>query len=627
VPLAIATGTRLGQYEVQDFIGQGAMGLVFRAYHAQLERTGAVKVLQAITPDADTVARFRHEAQAIARLRHPNIVDVYDFGEFQGTPYMIVEYIPGGSLAGKMVRGPLDHTTALKYLRGIATGLDYAHSHGVVHRDIKPANVLLTADDSPVLADFGLAKLLQGSSLKSMTGVTTGTPAYMAPEQVTGHDVGPASDRYSLASIAYEMLTGVIPFDGEALMELLYSQVHRQPAAPSARHSALSPQVDAVILRGLAKNPAERWESATAFVDALEAALAGDTVPWPAVAPTIVMDKPGPTKSSPSGTALLERPKARQRTQPATVAMAFPSPGAPVATAPLAPAQDRRPRNHTRRRVGIGLAALLLLLLMLGVCAVAAQATTLSVQPFRVSPGGTVHVSAAHVPANQVGEIQLHSVVHTYAFQADASGQVSLDILVPSDTELGDHVVKICWDNACHKDAALKVVAGDGGPSAAPSTSPSPSPSPSTSPGTKPKPGTTPSPNPGSTPRPTSTPGSTPRPSPSPSPAPPPSPTPNPCPGTASAPTLSPATQTVVGGTKATFTGANYTPNSTVTIKYYAPQTSTSPIITTTKASCTGTISFQVTTKVAVLVTRTDKVVACDAIKGCAPAAKINILL
>src|SRR5262245_3796532 len=152
--MTIATGTRLGQYEVQDFIGQGAMGLVFRAYHAQLERTGAVKVLQAITPDADTVARFRHEAQAIARLRHPNIVDVYDFGEFQGTPYMIVEYVPGGSLAGKMVHGPLEHASALRYLRGIASGLDYAHSHGVVHRDIKPANVLLTADDSPVLADF-----------------------------------------------------------------------------------------------------------------------------------------------------------------------------------------------------------------------------------------------------------------------------------------------------------------------------------------------------------------------------------------------------------------------------------------------------------------------------------------
>src|SRR5438067_2183511 len=209
------------------------MGVVYRAYHAELERIGAVKVMQAITPDADTVARFRHEAQAIAKLRHPNIVDVYDFGEFEGTPYMIVEYVPGGSLAGRMGRGKLDPATALKYLRGIAAGLDYAHDHGIVHRDVKPANVLLTEDDAPVLADLGLAKLLQGTSLKSMTGVTTGTPAYMAPEHVTGHQVGPAADRYSLATIAYEVLAGVIPFDGEALMELLYAQVHREPPAPS----------------------------------------------------------------------------------------------------------------------------------------------------------------------------------------------------------------------------------------------------------------------------------------------------------------------------------------------------------------------------------------------------------
>src|SRR5690348_13932472 len=269
--MAIATGTRLGQYEVQDMLGQGAMGVVYRADHSELERTGAVKVMQAITPDPGTVARFRHEAQAIAKLRHPNIVDVYDFGEFDGTPYMIVEYVPGGSLSSRMSQGQLDHATALKYLRGIAAGLDYAHQHGVVHRDVKPANVLLTDDDATVLADFGLAKLLQGSSLKSMTGVTTGTPAYMAPEQVTGSKVGPASDRYSLATIAYEMLTGVIPFDGEALMELLYAQVHRLPVLPSARLPDLGPAVDEVIMRGLAKDPDARWESSTAFVDALEA--------------------------------------------------------------------------------------------------------------------------------------------------------------------------------------------------------------------------------------------------------------------------------------------------------------------------------------------------------------------
>src|SRR5947207_5958228 len=249
------------------------MGVVYRAYHSELERTGAVKVMQAITPDPDTVARFRHEAQAIARLRHPNIVDVYDFGEFQGTPYMIVEYIPGGSLAGKMSQEMLDQQTTLRYLRGIAAGLDYAHAHGVVHRDVKPANVLLAADDSPVLADFGLAKLMQGSSLKSMTGVTTGTPAYMAPEQVTGSRVGPAADRYSLATIAYEMLTGVIPFDGEALMELLYAQVHRLPPAPSSRNPALSPEVDGVRTKGRAKPPAASWDSATEVGDAVAAAL------------------------------------------------------------------------------------------------------------------------------------------------------------------------------------------------------------------------------------------------------------------------------------------------------------------------------------------------------------------
>src|SRR2546429_9255960 len=177
MPALIATGTRLGQYEVQDFIGQGAMGLVYRAYHAQLERTGAVKVMRARMPDPDPVARFRHEAQAIAKLRHPNIVDVYDFGDFQGTPYMIVEYIPGGSLAAKMNHGRPDQHSALRYLRGIAAGLDYAHGHGVVHRAVNPANVLLTAGHTPGRADFGLAKMPPVTSLTSMTASTTATHA------------------------------------------------------------------------------------------------------------------------------------------------------------------------------------------------------------------------------------------------------------------------------------------------------------------------------------------------------------------------------------------------------------------------------------------------------------------
>ena len=460
------------------------MGLVYRAYHPDLERTGAVKVMQAITPDADSVARFRHEAQAIAKMRHPNIVDVYDFGEYQGTPYMIVEYVPGGSLATRMTHGRLNRSTALKYLHGIARGLDYAHQHGVVHRDVKPANVLLTVEDEPVLADFGLAKLLQGSSLKSMTGVTTGTPAYMAPEQVAGRQVGPAADRYSLATIAYEMLTGVIPFDGEALMELLYAQVHREPMPPSSRYPDLGPDVDSVIMRGLAKDPAARWESCTAFVDALETAL---VVPAPNGA-TMLMGSPV------ASTVPVAKPPARKRAaarlRPTTVVVAPPTSVAAVApTVPAAPISPRAPRRRLGRRSLIGLAAALLLVLALGVCAIAANATTLSVNPGRVAPGGTVHVTASHVPANQAGEIQLHSVVHSYAFQADSSGKVAMDITVPDDIDAGTHAVKICWNNACYKDAALRVVIGTAtlpSPSSPASLSPTPSSSPTTRPTTSP---------------------------------------------------------------------------------------------------------------------------------------------
>ena len=556
--MSIGTGTRLGQYEVQDFIGQGAMGLVYRAYHADLERTGAVKVLQAITPDADTVARFRHEAQAIAQLRHPNIVNVYDFGAFQGMPYMIVEYIPGGSLAARMARGGIDQTTAIRYLRGIAAGLDYAHSHGVVHRDVKPANVLLTSEDAPVLADFGLAKLLQGTSLKSMTGVTTGTPAYMAPEQVTGHQVGPAADRYSLATIAYEMLTGVIPFDGEALMELLYAQVHREPPPPSSRQASLPPGVDAVMLRGLAKDPAARWNSCTEFVDALAAALNGTAMP--AIERTVVYSPRLASTVPLGGAAVADRVTAPP--QPATVAMTYPSPAAPA------------PQSRSRRRWIAGAAATLVLLLVLGVCAVVTRATTLTVNPSTAGRGETVRVTATHVPADQAGELQLFSIVHTFPFQASSKGEVTLDMTVPRDVNLGDHVLKICWSNTCHQQTTLRVVAGVGEvlptpvgnqtPGVAPSPSGSHSPTPTA--GSTSRPTSTPTSTPTS--RPTSTPTSQPTSTTTSPPPPPASPTPtiNPCP--AESPVLTSPSGTLVAPSSITVAGTGFTPNKTANVAW-----------------------------------------------------------
>ncbi len=470
----------MGQYEVQDFIGQGAMGLVYRAYHPQLERTGAVKIMQAISPDADTVARFRHEAQAIAQMRHPNIVNVYDFGEFEGTPYMVVEYVPGGSLASRMSQGMLDRQAALRFLRGIAAGLDYAHRRGIVHRDVKPANVLLSDDDTPVLADFGLAKLMQGSSLKSMTGVTTGTPAYMAPEQVTGSRVGPPADRYSLATIAYEMLTGVIPFDGEALMELLYAQVHREPVAPSMRNPSLSAVVDAVVLKGLAKDPAARWESSTAFVDALEHALAG--TPVPALAQTAVMSPLAPTvpsrRAAIAETTVAEPMAADPEPELASMATAYPSPP-PVA-----------PPKAGRRRAVIALIALGLILL-LGIGGVIARSlinspATVSVTPDTVAAGDTVVVSASHLPPNTQGEIELwSSIARRVAFRADGNGDASVTLDVPRYLEPGDHQVEVCWAGTCHAHAVIHVTAvviPTQSPLPTPSASPTHLPTPSSSP-------------------------------------------------------------------------------------------------------------------------------------------------
>jgi hypothetical protein len=511
--VSIQPGTRLGQYEVQDLIGQGAMGVVYRAYHVQLERTGAVKVLQGLAPDADSTARFRHEAQAIAQMRHPNIVNVFDFGEYEGTPYMIIEYVPGGSLASRMKQGSMDAAAALKYLRGMAAGLDYAHSLGIVHRDVKPANVLLEKDESPVIADFGLVKLMQSTSLKSLTGVTTGTPAYMSPEQVTGGKIGPPADRYSLATIAYEMLTGSIPFDGEGLMEVLYAQVHREPPLPSARNSSLSPQVDAVVMRGMAKDPAARWESCTAFVDALAAALAAKAEPAvartmvmaPAVASTIPLAAPA------AGAAVAVAPRVDAVNPSATVAVPYPAPAQPG------------PKKRSRKRLFAMVAAgVLVVLLILGVLLAATARPTLSLSASTVRAGDTVVVNATHVPANQAGEIQLLSIVRTFPFHADGSGDARVPIVIPKNIGAGDHTVRLCWNGSCRASATLHVIEPVALVTPSSGSTPSSAPGASPTPASTPVAGTSPSPHPSPIASPIASPIPTPKPTP-----PPPTPSPS----------------------------------------------------------------------------------------------------
>jgi serine/threonine protein kinase len=270
----IQPGTRLGAYEVKQLIGQGAMGSVYSARHEALDRTAAVKVMHALGDDAVAGTRFRREGQAIAHLRHPNILTVFDYGEHEGTPYMIVEFIEGGSLAARLkAKGRMEPAKAIELLRGMAAGLDHAHQMGVVHRDVKPANVLMGPNDSPVIADFGLAKLQQQATMTA-SGVATGTPAYMAPEQITeGGEIGSAADIYAFATVAYELLTGRLPYESDGVMQLLMAKLRDEPTPPTQRDPTLPRKIDSILLRGLARQPDARWPTCTALVDALAGVL------------------------------------------------------------------------------------------------------------------------------------------------------------------------------------------------------------------------------------------------------------------------------------------------------------------------------------------------------------------
>ena len=213
--MALADGSNFGPYRIIGRLGRGGMATVYRAYEPGLDRYVALKVLPEDSLENETaVQRFKLEARAVARLVHPNIVPVLAFGieEATRTPWMALQLIEGGSLAGVLAHGMLGPRRALGFLRGIATALDYAHARGVLHRDVKPQNVLVAAGDHVYLADFGLARILESSTRQSVTGTVLGTPQYMAPEQAMGRELDHRCDIYALGIVAYELLAGAPPF-------------------------------------------------------------------------------------------------------------------------------------------------------------------------------------------------------------------------------------------------------------------------------------------------------------------------------------------------------------------------------------------------------------------------------
>ncbi len=296
------TPKRLGKYELVERLGHGGMAEVWKALDTHLQRYVAIKVLQSdLRDDPNFANRFRREAQLIASLHHPNIVQVHDFQVFQpedddtGTPspiaYMVMNYVEGQTLADYIrktsSRGQIPSQIEIVNLfTSISQAIDYAHQQGMIHRDIKPANILLdqrnTTHNSmgePILTDFGVAKLLS-TSATSISGGQLGTPLYISPEQARGYPGDERSDLYSLGVILYEIVTGVTPFRGNTPLDVVTQHVHATPTAPALINPRISPALAMVIMRCLAKDPAARFESASSLTAALADAL---KVPRPEV--------------------------------------------------------------------------------------------------------------------------------------------------------------------------------------------------------------------------------------------------------------------------------------------------------------------------------------------------------
>ena len=279
-------GTTLGQYRIVEQIGTGGMATVFKAFQPALDRYVAVKVLpaqHALTPGFSE--RFTREAKAVAQLNHPNILPIYDFGQEGDLSYIVMKYVPAGTLKDRLGQ-PLNLQEAIRFIEQIARALDHAHGRGILHRDVKPSNVLLDEGDWALLTDFGLARMIAGETRLTATGVGMGTPAYMSPEQGKGEKVDQRTDIYSLGVILYEMVTGRVPYEAETPLAVVLKHIQGDLALPRSINPAIPEAVERVVLKAMAKEPEDRYGSAGEMAEALKRALEAPVAPAVPVAPS-----------------------------------------------------------------------------------------------------------------------------------------------------------------------------------------------------------------------------------------------------------------------------------------------------------------------------------------------------
>ncbi len=294
------TLTHLGKYRIEQELGRGAMGVVYKAFDPVVERRVAIKTIRVDMDDEGLlVPRLQREAKSVGRLEHPNIVTLYDAGETSGLFYLVMQFIEGETLQDRLAVERFFDLSEIQDLFGqICAGLDYAHQHGVIHRDIKPANIMITRDGVVKLTDFGIAKVA-GTGVTS-TGLVVGTPSYMSPEQALGRPLDGRSDIFSLGSILYEMMTGEMAFPGQNVTTVMYKIVHETPTPVAALQPGLDPAVEAVVSKALAKQPDQRFQTCAEFAAAVQNYINQTGAPLPgtaaAYAPPVAPPAPTPSR-------------------------------------------------------------------------------------------------------------------------------------------------------------------------------------------------------------------------------------------------------------------------------------------------------------------------------------------
>ena len=268
-------GQSLGRYRILEQLGEGGMAIVYKAYDTRLESEVAVKVIRTeqLAPSIleRTLRRFEREAKALAKLTHSNIVKVLDYGEQDGKPYLVMPYLPGGTLKQLINGKAMPYQEAARLLVPIARALAYAHQQGMIHRDVKPSNILITQSGDPMLTDFGIAKIIDDDTTMDLTGTSAavGTPEYMAPEQVTSKTVDQRADIYALGIIFYEMVTGRKPYQADTPMAVLFKHASEPLPRPKSFVSNLPDSVEQTLLKALAKRPEDRYQEMGEFASTL----------------------------------------------------------------------------------------------------------------------------------------------------------------------------------------------------------------------------------------------------------------------------------------------------------------------------------------------------------------------